>query len=163
MKKMFGDNPNDAVRALGSQTDETKNTMSRMRADPESEIGIPKSELLRRQKEAQQSLKVKLGEGKTLDIKSSSRAQQIVQKGTAKFQQEKRRKELADKMDIFKKARWVFCGASFLFVGYLATEFLLPQYARIQQRGQIMEMRRARAEQVMAEREAAARQQASSK
>ncbi|CUF61604.1 transmembrane protein, putative [Bodo saltans] len=141
--------------------------MSKMRADPEGEIGITREELLRRQKEAQQSLKVNLGEGKTLDIKSSARAQQIVQRGTAKLQQEKRRKDLADKMELFKKGRWVFSAFAFLFVGYLATEYLLPQYARIQQRGQIMEMRRVRAEaaleKVMADREAAARQQASSK
>lgn len=164
---MLGDNPNDAVSSIGSRGDETRNTMARMRADPESETGIPKSELERRKAEARAPQKITVGDGKVIDVKSSARTQQIIQKGAAKYQQSKRRKELADKMEIVKKARWVFGALGFAFVGYLATEYLIPQYARIHERTKLMEMRRVRAEarmqEVIAARDAAALQQASSK
>lgn len=147
----FGGSADQAVRQTADAAKGAQDSISKFRKDPEGELGMSREELLRRQKEANTPLKVTTPTGKQLDVKSSARAQQIMNKGVDKYQREKRKREIDGKIAIVKKARWVVIGAAIGIIGYIVSEFMYPIYLMRQARTYKLQVREERAKAKMEE------------
>lgn len=147
----IGGSPNDAVKQAASASQQARQSMDSFRSNPEKETGLSRDEIARRQQEAQAPRKHTTDTGKVVDVKSSTRMQQIMQKGMNKIQQDRKRAEIEKKMTIVKKARWAVLGIGLGIVGYLFSEFLYPQYSRVQERNYKLKYRQEMAEKRMQE------------
>lgn len=142
-----GQSSEDAVRSTKGVTESVQSQFEAARKNPEKEIGIPLEELNRRQQEARRPHAFVNEETKRkFDVKSSARAQQIMNKGVDKYQREKRQNDLKGSLKMLRKVQVALCfGAAGLF-GWLAVCYLLPQYNAVQHRNKRMQMRYERAQ-----------------
>lgn len=132
----------DVVKATAAQTEGLRKTVDSYHANPEATTGLSHEELKRRQKEAATPMKYSTSDGKVVEIKSSSRIQQIMSKGVNEKQHLRKRKEFVEKMGFLKNSVWFVWGAAFLMTGYIVSEFLYPQYLRVRERNFKMKIRR---------------------
>lgn len=150
LNKMSGpyqQSPEDAVKSTSNMTDGIRQQLENARKNPEKELGITKEELQARQKEAMAPRKFVSEETKReFDVKSSARAQQIMNKGINKIQREKRQRELKDSLKILRKFQIVLSVFGAMFIGWISVEYLLPQYAAVQERNRRMQIRYQRAQ-----------------
>lgn len=151
----FGAAPRD-YSAAAAMTSRLQDAVAEARRDPAKKIGIAAEELNERRKLALSprsffSDKTQRG----FEVKSSTRAQQIMNKGLLGRQREMRNREIMKKMTILRRMR---VGMFFLGVGltwWFGVTFLLPRYAAVQERGRVMQLRYELAQR---KREAAAEQ-----
>lgn len=129
-------------------TKDLRGHLDNARKNPAKELGLSEAELERRRKEATKPRSFFSDTTKRqFDVKSSTRAQQIMNQGINKAQRDKRQRELRGSMKVLRKFQVLLsvCGA--MFIGWLAVEFLLPQYAAVQQRNRLMQLRYDRAQE----------------
>lgn len=144
--------PQDAVKATSSLADGIRQQMEQTRKNPEQELGMTAEELERRRAEATTPRKVTSGvTNRDFEVKSSTRAQQIMNKGINKMQREKKKRELKDSMKILRKFQVVLSIFGVMFIAWIGVEFLLPQYAAVQERQRRMKVRYERAQASLAE------------
>ncbi|KPA80395.1 hypothetical protein ABB37_04643 [Leptomonas pyrrhocoris] len=142
-----GQSPGDVVKSTRDVTESVKAQFQAARKNPEKELGIPLEELNRRQQEARKPHTfVNKETARKFEVKSSARAQQIMNKGIDKYQREKRQKDLKLNMSVLRKAQVVLCAVAVGFFGWFAVTYLLPQYAAVQHRNRRMQMRYERAQ-----------------
>ncbi|KAG5490480.1 hypothetical protein JKF63_00600 [Porcisia hertigi] len=135
------------VRSARAATDSVQERFSAARKNPEKELGIPLDELERRQREARKQRQfVSDATSRTFDVRSSARAQQIMNQGVDKYQREKRKRDLKSNLSILRKMQVVLCVFSAGFFGWLLTTYLLPQYCAVQDRNRRMQLRYERAQ-----------------
>jgi hypothetical protein len=135
------------VKSAREVTESVKAQFQAARKDPEKELGIPLDELNRRQREARKPHAfVSEKTSRKFEVKSSARAQQIMNKGIDKYLREKRQKDLKKSLSMLRKVQVVLCFFAAGFFGWLAVSYLLPQYAAVQDRNRRMQMRYERAQ-----------------
>lgn len=142
-----GQSASDTVKSARDVTDSVKEQFQAARKNPEKELGIPLEELNRRQREARRPHSFVNDETKRkFEVKSSARAQQIMNKGIDKYQREKRQKDLKKNLSMLRKVQVVMCFFAAGLFSWLAVNYLLPQYAAVQDRNRRMQLRFDRAQ-----------------
>ncbi|KPI89799.1 hypothetical protein ABL78_1062 [Leptomonas seymouri] len=142
-----GQSTGDAVRSARNVTESVKAQFQAARSNPEKELGIPLEELHRRQREARRSHAYVNEETKRkFEVKSSARAQQIMNKGIDRYQREKRQRDLKKNLSMLRKVQVALCLFATGFFGWFAVSYLLPQYAAVQHRNRCAQMRYERAQ-----------------
>ncbi|KAG5497268.1 hypothetical protein JIQ42_03751 [Leishmania sp. Namibia] len=137
----------DAVKAARGATDNVQELFRAARRNPEKELGIPRGELERRQSEARKARQfVSHHTSRKFDVKSSARAQQIMNNGIDKYQREKRQKDLRSSLALVRKMQVVLCVLGAGFFGWLTMTYLLPHYVAVQDRNRRMQLRYERAQ-----------------
>ncbi|PWU99015.1 hypothetical protein C4B63_10g438 [Trypanosoma cruzi] len=156
----FGGNPKDHVRAAADMSSWMRNAVDEARRDPSKEVGISAEELQQRRKMASNPRAfVSEQTSRAFEVKSSARAQQIMNKGLLDRQRETRNKEVLKKMTILRRIQ---VGTFFLGIGvawWMGAEYLLPHYAAVQERNRLLQLRCEMAQRKREEVEAQRRQQ----
>ncbi|GET90339.1 hypothetical protein, conserved [Leishmania tarentolae] len=138
--------PGDVVKSAQAATDNVQGLLRAARKNPERELGIPVDELERRQKEACKARQfVSDSTSRKFDVKSSTRAQQIMNQGIDKYQRDKRQKDLRHNLSMLRKLQVVLCVFGAGLFGWLAVTYLLPRYVAVQDRQRRMQLRYERA------------------
>jgi hypothetical protein len=142
------DDQKAAVASAASGSQKAREIVDKAQQDPESYLGLTKEELEIRQKAARTSYKsTTKGTDRVLDVKSSSRAQQIMQKGVAEKQRVARQEDIKRKLALLRKSRWIFIAAGCAFLGYLSYNYFIPAYAMRVARRKNFEVRAQLAEE----------------
>ncbi|CAC9507616.1 conserved hypothetical protein [Leishmania infantum JPCM5] len=137
----------DAVKSARVTTDSVQGLLRAARQNPEKELGIPLDELERRQREACKARQfVSESTSRKFDVKSSARAQQIMNQGVDKYQREKRQRDLRHNLSMLRKLQVVLCVFGAGLFGWLAVTYLLPRYFAVQDRQRRMQLRYERAQ-----------------
>lgn len=145
--RSFGGSPEDAVRATASLTDSVRDQLNAARKNPEKELGMPFDELERRQKEARKPRTyTNDASRRSFEVRSSARAQQVMNQGIDKYQREKRQRDLKNTMSMLRKFQILLSVFGVGFFVWLGATYLLPQYAAVQNRNQRMQLRYERAQ-----------------
>ncbi|KAG5473735.1 hypothetical protein LSCM1_04365 [Leishmania martiniquensis] len=144
----FGPSPGDgAIKSAQGATDSVRELFRAARKNPEKELGIPLDELERRQSEARKARHfVSENSSRRFDVKSSARAQQIMNSGIDKYQRERRQKDLRNNLAMLRKLQVVLCVLGAGLFGWLAVTYLLPHYFAVQDRNRRMQLRYERAQ-----------------
>ncbi|AIO00027.1 hypothetical protein LPMP_290760 [Leishmania panamensis] len=138
----------DAVKSAQGTTSRVQELFRAGRRNPEKELGIPLNELERRQSKARKTRQfVSENTSRTFDVKSSTRAQQIMNRGIDKYQREKRQRDLRSNLSMLRKLQVVLCVFGAGFFGWLSMAYLLPHYFAVQDRHRRMQLRYERAQQ----------------
>ncbi|KEG13880.1 hypothetical protein DQ04_00731020 [Trypanosoma grayi] len=139
--------PEDIVKATADATSRLRDAMAEARRDPSKEIGISAEELQQRRKLASTPRNfVSEQTSRAFEVKSSARAQQIMNKGLATRQREMRKKEIAAKMTILRRMQVGVFVAGMGLLWWMGAEYLLPQYAAVQQRNRVLQLRQEMAQ-----------------
>lgn len=147
MSGPYNQSAEDAVKSTSEVTDNIRQQLEHARRNPEKELGITSDELRARQREATAPRKYTSAQTKReFDVKSSARAQQIMNRGIDKMQREKRQSELKASMKTLRKFQMLISVLGALFVGWMGVTYLLPQYAAVQERNRRMQIRYERAQ-----------------
>ncbi|KAH9598975.1 hypothetical protein LSM04_004886 [Trypanosoma melophagium] len=151
---VFNATPEEFVKATADVTSRLRDAVDVAKKDPSKEIGITAEELQQRRKLAT-SPRNFVGDGtnRLFEVKSSARAQQIMNKGLLDKQREMRQKEVLKKMGILRKVQVGMFIVGIGFVWWMGVEFLLPQYAAVQERNRILQIRYERAQMKLEEYE----------
>ncbi|CAD2213366.1 hypothetical protein AGDE_01576 [Angomonas deanei] len=146
------ESPQDAVRSTAQMTEQMKDQMERSRKNPGQELGLSADEVARRKAEASKPRSFVSGETKReFEVKSSSRAQQIMNRGLDRSLREKRLSEFRKNTRLLRKVQIGLGIFTLIFLLYMGREFLLPHYAAVQQRNKILQIRAERAKERMEE------------
>ncbi|EPY35132.1 hypothetical protein STCU_01234 [Strigomonas culicis] len=153
----FQGSPEDAVQSTAKMTEMMKAQMDKSRKDTAGELGLTAEEVSRRRQEANRPREYVSGTTqKKFDVKSSARAQQIMQQGIDKTQREKRTGDFKKNMKLMRKFQFGMGLFIVCFAFVVGREILLPQYAAVQERNRVLQIRseraRARLEQLARER-----------
>ncbi|CBZ23956.1 conserved hypothetical protein [Leishmania mexicana MHOM/GT/2001/U1103] len=132
----------DAVKSAQAATDSVQGLLRAARQNPEKELGIPSDELERRQREACTARQfVSESTSRKFEVKSSARAQQIMNQGIDKYQREKRQRDLRHNLSMLRKLQVVLCVFGAGLFGWLTVTYLLPRYFAVQDRQRRMQLR----------------------
>lgn len=133
-------------------TERLREQFSEARKNPAKELGISPEELEKRQKAAvKPHAYVSTDSQRAFEVRSTARAQQIMSQGLEKKQREKRQKELRGSMKVLRRFQVGLSLVSAVFLGWMFVEFLLPQYAAVQDRNRKMKLRYERAQASLAQ------------
>lgn len=144
---MEGGSQSDTIKSAQAMGETLREQLGNARKAPEKELGISKEDLIKRKQEAMKPRTFSTEDAKAFEVRSSTRAQQIMSAGLAEKQRDKRRRELKGSMNILRKFQYVL---SFLGVGLIAwmtMQFLYPQYCAVQERNNLMAHRFERAQE----------------
>ncbi|CBH10043.1 hypothetical protein, conserved [Trypanosoma brucei gambiense DAL972] len=136
------ESPRESVAAAAACSSQLREAAERARKDPSKDIGLTTEELQERKRCAAEPHRfVSKSTSRPFEVKSSSRAQQIMTKGVVERQVTARQKEVLRKVSSLRKLQvgLFFVGVGFAY--WVGVEFLLPHYAAVQERNRILRLR----------------------
>ncbi|KAG8338823.1 hypothetical protein ERJ75_000133900 [Trypanosoma vivax] len=132
----------DCVANMAAAGSHLREKAQNIQKNPAKEVGLSSGELKKRSKLAAAPHRYTGGDvDRSFEVKSSSRAQQIMSMGLIERQHDIKRDTVVRKMSF---SRRMHVGVSLLGAGFLwwmGTEFLLPHYTAVQRRNAAMQLR----------------------